>query len=82
MISQIERGLTEDERRRLDRMAPLTIGVPSGREARLDYQADGSVSAAVKLQELFGLADTPRVGPRARRRCCWRSSRPTAGPCR
>ena len=45
-------------------MAPQTIGVPSGREARLEYQADGSVSAAVKLQELFGLADTPRVGPR------------------
>jgi ATP-dependent helicase HrpB len=60
----IDRGLTDDERRRLDRMAPLTIGVPSGREARLDYQADGSVTAAVKLQELFGLADTPRVGPR------------------
>ena len=60
----IERGLADDERRRLDRMAPLTIGVPSGREARLDYQADGSVTAAVKLQELFGLADTPRVGPR------------------
>ena len=60
----IERGFTEDEGRRLDRMAPPTIGVPSGREVRLDYQADGSVSAAVKLQELFGLADTPRVGPR------------------
>ena len=38
--------------------------MPSGREARLEYQTDGSVSAAVKLQELFGLADTPRVGPR------------------
>ncbi len=60
----VERGLTGDERRRLDQMAPQTIGVPSGREARLEYQADGSVSAAVKLQELFGLADTPRVGPR------------------
>jgi ATP-dependent helicase HrpB len=60
----VERGLTGDERRRLDQMAPQTIGVPSGREARLEYQADGSVSAAVKLQELFGLADTPRLGPR------------------
>jgi ATP-dependent helicase HrpB len=30
----------------------------------LQYQDDGSVVAAVKLQELFGLADTPRVGPR------------------
>ena len=45
-------------------MAPPFISVPSGRDARLDYQADGTVTAAVKLQELFGLADTPRVGPR------------------
>jgi ATP-dependent helicase HrpB len=60
----VERGLTPDERRRVEQMAPQTIRVPSGREARLEYQEDGSVSAAVKLQELFGLADTPRVGPR------------------
>jgi ATP-dependent helicase HrpB len=31
---------------------------------RLEYRADGTVSAAVKLQELFGLADTPTVGVR------------------
>jgi ATP-dependent helicase HrpB len=31
----------------------------------LTYHADGSVSAAVKLQELFGLAETPRIGPNA-----------------
>jgi ATP-dependent helicase HrpB len=60
----VERGLTPDERRRVEQMAPPTIHVPSGREARLEYQDDGTVSAAVKLQELFGLAETPRVGPR------------------
>jgi ATP-dependent RNA helicase HrpB len=43
---------------------PPTITLPSGRTAKLDYREDGSVFAAVKLQELFGLADTPRVGPR------------------
>jgi ATP-dependent helicase HrpB len=48
----------------LDRLAPLTIRIPTEREATLQYQDDGSVVAAVKLQELFGLADTPRVGPR------------------
>jgi ATP-dependent helicase HrpB len=61
---ELERGLTADERRRLDQMAPAFISVPSGRNACLDYQADGTVTAAVKLQELFGLADTPLVGPR------------------
>ena len=38
--------------------------LPSGRTAALDYREDGSVVAAVKLQELFGLAETPRIGPR------------------
>ncbi len=48
----------------LDRLAPASIPVPSGRRARLDYSEDGTVTASVKLQELFGLTETPRVGPR------------------
>jgi ATP-dependent helicase HrpB len=48
----------------LDRLAPRAIEVPSGRSAALEYHEDGSVTAAVKLQELFGLAETPRIGPR------------------
>ena len=31
---------------------------------RLEYHEDGTVSATVKLQEVFGLAETPRIGPR------------------
>jgi len=50
--------------RDLANKAPETIPLPSGRSARLDYRDDGSVAAAVKLQELFGLAETPRLGPR------------------
>jgi ATP-dependent helicase HrpB len=50
--------------RDLERRAPETIPVPSGRTARLSYQADGTVAAAVKLQELFGLAESPRLGAR------------------
>ena len=38
--------------------------MPSGRGVRVEYAEDGSVSASVRLQELFGLAETPRVGPR------------------
>jgi len=40
---------------------PPTLALPSGRSARLDYRDDGAIVAAVKLQELFGLADTPRI---------------------
>jgi ATP-dependent helicase HrpB len=56
-------ALTLDAGRTLDRLAPESLALPSGRFARLDYHDDGSVSAAVKLQELFGLAESPRLGP-------------------
>lgn len=59
---RIARALTPDVLRLLDRQAPDTLAVPSGRHTRLDYLEDGSVSASVKLQELFGLAETPRIG--------------------
>jgi ATP-dependent helicase HrpB len=50
-------------RQQLDRSAPDTLTVPSGRDVRIEYSGDGSISVAVKLQELFGLAETPRIGP-------------------
>jgi ATP-dependent helicase HrpB len=40
---------------------PPEIALPSGRSAKLDYRDDGAIVASVKLQELFGLADTPRI---------------------
>ena len=58
----VSRALSADDRRALDCDAPEAVVVPSGRSVRLEYDDDGGVSASVKLQELFGLADTPRVG--------------------
>jgi ATP-dependent helicase HrpB len=58
----IASALTFDERQLVDRGAPAVIQVPSGRTARLEYEEDGTLSASIKLQELFGLADTPRIG--------------------
>jgi ATP-dependent RNA helicase HrpB len=60
----LEAHLAPAARRDLARHAPETIALPSGRAARLEYREDGGVVAAVKLQELFGLAETPRLGPR------------------
>ena len=51
-------------RTELERLAPPRLTVPSGRSVPLDYRDDGTVTAAVKLQELFGLGETPRLGPR------------------
>ena len=55
---------TAVDTRELDRLAPAAFTAPSGRARPLRYEADGSVVASIKLQELFGLADSPRIGPR------------------
>src|SRR5262249_57950575 len=41
-------AIPHDLRRAIDRDAPETLRVPSGRDIRLEYEDDGSVSAAVK----------------------------------
>ena len=45
---------------RLDEWAPAHLAVPSGSNIRLDYSENPPI-LAVRLQELFGLADTPRI---------------------
>jgi ATP-dependent helicase HrpB len=62
----LESRLGERERRRLDRELPERISVPSGRAHVVDYAeaykaGTGAPVLAVKLQEMFGLADTPRL---------------------
>lgn len=47
-------------RPRLDRLLPVALPVPSGRQVPLDYSGDTPV-LAVKLQELFGATTTPTV---------------------
>jgi ATP-dependent helicase HrpB len=52
---------------KIDALAPTRIRVPSGMERTIVYAFDDEADApiapvlAVKLQELFGLADTPRI---------------------
>ncbi|MFJ6889088.1 ATP-dependent helicase HrpB [Streptomyces californicus] len=48
------------EAARLDELAPERIEVPSGSRIRVEYGGEQPV-LAVKLQEVFGLAETPRV---------------------
>ncbi|MDZ3799570.1 MAG: ATP-dependent helicase HrpB [Xanthomonadales bacterium] len=53
-------------RQQVQRLAPARITVPSGMERRIDYALDHEGAPqppvlAVKLQELFGLADTPAI---------------------
>jgi ATP-dependent helicase HrpB len=51
-----------EQARALDELAPTHVEVPSGSRIRVDYSDPASPALAVRLQEVFGLLETPRVG--------------------
>ena len=53
--------LTWQQRQELPRLAPTHMTVPSGSQVRLDYEQGESPVLAVRLQEMFGCQDTPRI---------------------
>lgn len=53
--------LTWDQQQKLDRLAPTHLTVPSGSSIRLDYETQDVPVLAVRLQEMFGCKETPRV---------------------
>jgi ATP-dependent helicase HrpB len=54
--------LNPAQRRELEQLAPRDVTVPTGSRIRINYTDEGGPSAAVRLQEVFGLATTPRIG--------------------
>ncbi len=60
--SILSSALTHKQQTQLRHLAPTHVDVPSGSHIRLVYFVDGAPPVlAVKLQEMFGLADTPTV---------------------
>jgi ATP-dependent helicase HrpB len=59
--------LTYDQYRTIEREAPERLEVPSGSHIRLEYAEGRPPVLAARIQELFGLTETPRVaGGRAK----------------
>lgn len=54
--------LSWDLRARLDELAPTHLTVPSGSRIPIDYTNPEDPVLAVRLQEMFGAVETPRVG--------------------
>jgi ATP-dependent helicase HrpB len=61
IVPLLQGRLTPDQLRLLDAEAPDALLVPSGSRHRLSYESDGPPVLSVRLQELFGLAETPRL---------------------
>ncbi|WNM57745.1 ATP-dependent helicase HrpB [Candidatus Nitrospira allomarina] len=53
--------LSPEQRRTLDSLAPTHLTVPTGSHIPLDYLSGEIPVLAVRLQELFGQCDTPRL---------------------
>lgn len=60
-LAAIQGRLTYQQRQAVDRDAPERIEVPTGSRLALTYEVGRPPVLAVRIQELFGLADTPRV---------------------
>jgi ATP-dependent helicase HrpB len=54
--------LTWEQQRELDSLAPTHLQVPSGSQIRIDYLDPSAPAVSVRLQEVFGLDATPRIG--------------------
>lgn len=61
-LAALSARLDWQQQRRLDELAPEKLSVPSGSILPLDYPLDGTPHLEVKLQELFGLGENPRIG--------------------
>jgi ATP-dependent helicase HrpB len=61
LLPPLRAQLSREQQRLLGERAPASLAVPSGRRVALDYASGDLPVLAVKLQEMFGLADTPEV---------------------
>jgi ATP-dependent helicase HrpB len=61
LVSALLDMLSWQQRRSLDLLAPTHVTVPTGSRIPVDYADPEAPAIAVRLQEMFGLAETPRI---------------------
>lgn len=61
LVEALRALLSFEQQRALEERAPAYLAMPSGSRIRVDYQGDDAPAVAVRLQEVFGLASTPRI---------------------
>ncbi|MEO8307542.1 MAG: ATP-dependent helicase HrpB [Pseudomonadota bacterium] len=61
LIEALLSRLTRAQRSTLDSWAPTHVVVPTGSRMAIDYEDANAPCIEVRMQEVFGLADTPRI---------------------
>jgi ATP-dependent helicase HrpB len=62
VAAALARRLGREQRVALERHAPADLMLPNGRRVPVTYEADKPPSVAARIQEVFGLRATPRLG--------------------
>jgi ATP-dependent helicase HrpB len=61
ILTALKARLSWNQQRLIDERLPASLIVPSGNRVAIDYASGDIPVLAVKLQEMFGLADTPEL---------------------
>ena len=62
LLMMLNTVLSWEQSQKLDKLVPAKITVPSGSAITIEYKQEGSLPVlAVRLQEMFGLVDTPAI---------------------
>jgi len=61
VASVVRSWLSEAQQVLLDQHAPERVRLPNGRTPRVRYRPDGPPCIALRIQELYGVTETPRI---------------------
>ena len=62
LLRAIEQAMPAPSRRLLEELAPSSVKLPRGRQVRVHYEADQPPWIASRMQDFFGMRETPAVG--------------------
>ena len=62
LIEALRARLSFGQQRALEELAPATLMMPSGSRLRIDYLDDNAPCVSVRMQEVFGAPQSPRIG--------------------
>ena len=60
-LSRLQAAVGYDRLMEIDRLAPTHLDLPNGKRFKLQYEPSGPPILAVRIQELFGVTETPRI---------------------
>jgi len=61
-LGEVKNALSWGDREFVEKMAPERVQLPRGYRMKIRYEAGGRAIGRAKIQDLYGLDETPKVG--------------------